>query len=161
LLTSGTILGCRWRITYDKTDEGRIQARLFANPAGDGGKGNVDILLNMIFHRLEPFKTELEWSYVVISGEPARADRVIDSSNAAFRSLLKKAQFDKSTPEKMGGTTGSASGPASGIAGMTIAETNDLSASETSTEEPKKCSKCGKSLEPGFAFCIYCGAAIV
>ena len=96
ILASESIVGCRWRITYDRTDEGRMQARLYGKPVG--GEGSVDILLNMIFHRLEPFKTELEWSYVVMSGQAASADRVVDSSNAAFRSALRAAQFHKSSP---------------------------------------------------------------
>ena len=73
-----------------------MQARLFGNPVG--GEGSVDILLNMIFHKLEPFKTELEWSYVVMSGQETSADRVVDSSNAAFRAGLRSAQFHKSSP---------------------------------------------------------------
>ncbi|MBU6450543.1 MAG: hypothetical protein KGS72_02110 [Cyanobacteria bacterium REEB67] len=98
VLADELIVGCRWRITYDRGEEGRIQARLYGKPVG--GEGSVDILMNMLFHRLEPSKTELEWSYVVMSGQPVSADRVIDSTNAALRTALDlKAGKIKAPPE--------------------------------------------------------------
>ncbi|MBS1989034.1 MAG: zinc ribbon domain-containing protein [Cyanobacteria bacterium SZAS LIN-3] len=175
ILTNESIVGCRWRITYDRTEEGRIQARLFGNPVG--GEGSVDILLNMIFHKLEPFKTELEWSYVVMAGQEATADRVVDSSNAAFKSSLRAAQFQKSSPaEKLlssvtsapvvgpGETEGevtpgnSAASPDAATARSPV--NGEASGGDGHNEVSKSCFNCHKAIEPGFAFCIYCGASV-
>jgi len=178
ILTSEPIVGCRWRITYDRTEEGRMQARLFGSPVG--GEGSVDILLNMIFHKLEPFKTEMEWSYVVMSGQAQSADRVVDSSNAAFRAGLRSAQFHKSSPaEKLLSSVTSAPivGP-----GEVAARDQATPEAETETREEstpaqapknghngaphasadgvKSCFNCHKAIESGFTFCIYCGASV-
>jgi hypothetical protein len=178
ILKNEQIVGCRWRITNDSTDEGRMQARLYGSPAG--GEGSVDILLNMIFHRLEPLKTELEWSFVVMSGQAASADRVVDSSNAAFRSALRAAQFHKSSPaEKLlssvtsapvvgpGMTGTSQSEPGEAVAGTQFeakaaaSPTNgDIAGHNGHGDAAKSCSSCRKAIEPGFAFCIYCGATV-
>jgi hypothetical protein len=178
ILSSVPIVGCRWRITYDRTEEGRMQARLFGNPVG--GEGSVDILLNMIFHRLEPSKTELEWSYVVMSGQETSADRVVDSSNAAFRSALRSAQFQKSSPaEKLLSSVTSApivgpgevaareaqvveaEGITPGEGSVVMVPTNgDVAAGNGHGDSVKSCFNCHKSIEPGFAFCIYCGASV-
>jgi hypothetical protein len=127
VLANEAIVGCRWRITYDKPDETRIQARLFGNPVGV--EGSVDILVNMLFHRLEPSKTELEWSFVVMSGKALSADRVIDATNAAIRIAL---------------------GLSSKRFGDTI--------SGAGADGDKQCLSCGKTLVSDFSFCIYCGA---
>jgi len=182
ILTNESIVGCRWRVTYDRTEEGRIQARLFGKPVG--GEGNVDILLNMIFHRLEPFKTELEWSYVVMSGQAATADRVVDSSNAAFKSSLRLAQFHKSSPaEKLLSSVTSApvvragqtdlpteEQPAEGESAVAEAAEPEAAAAPNNgdsvsgngngEETVKSCFNCHKGIEPGFTFCIYCGSSV-
>jgi hypothetical protein len=182
ILTSDPIVGCRWRITYDRTEEGRMQARLFGNPVG--GEGSVDILLNMIFHKLEPFKTELEWSYVVMSGQAASADRVVDSSNAAFRAALRSAQFHKSSPaekllssvtsapvvgpgevaereaepaeKQIGGASGTEGAPAPAQA----QPNGNTGAPHSNGDGVKTCFNCRKVIESGFTFCIYCGASV-
>lgn len=95
ILTDTNFLGCRYRITYDRMDEGRIQARLYGNPKGEGAEADgvaIDILLNMLFHRLESAKTEVEWSYVVMSAQTKNAMAVVASCNAAFRNALSAAQ---------------------------------------------------------------------
>ncbi len=176
ILTSEPIVGCRWRITYDRTEEGRMQARLFGSPVG--GEGSVDILLNMIFHKLEPFKTEMEWSYVVMSGQAQSADRVVDSSNAAFRAGLRSAQFHKSSPaEKLLSSVTSApivgpgevaareQAPAEGEARgestpAAAAKNDDNGAPRLSVDNVKSCFNCHKAIESGFTFCIYCGASV-
>jgi hypothetical protein len=176
ILTNEPIVGCRWRVTNDSTDEGRMQARLYGSPVG--GEGSVDILLNMIFHRLEPFKTELEWSYVVMSGQAASADRVVDSSNAAFRTSLRSAQFHKSSPaEKLLSSVTSAPvvGPgevaasqldpgqaeAECEANAQVLEANgDKAHGNGQGEAGKSCFNCHKAIEQGFTFCIYCGASV-
>ena len=48
--------GCRWRLTYDKSNEGRIQARVYGKPASGTGSEKIDILMNMLLHKLEPKK---------------------------------------------------------------------------------------------------------
>ena len=181
ILTNETIVGCRWRVTYDRTEEGRIQARLFGNPVG--GEGSVDVLLNMIFHRLEPFKTELEWSYVVMAGQAATADRVVDSSNAAFKSSLRAAQFHKSSPaEKLLSSVTSAPVVRAGQTDVVSEEKSsegEAAVTEQTVQEAaqapanggapagngqgetvKGCFNCHKAIEPGFTFCIYCGSSV-
>lgn len=98
ILTDTNFLGCRYRITYDRMDEGRIQARLYGNPKGDGAEADgvaIDILLNMLFHRLESAKTEVEWSYVVMSAQTKNAMGVVASCNSAFRNALSAAQSSR------------------------------------------------------------------
>ena len=73
--------GCRWRLTYYKSNEGRIQARVYGKPASGTGSEKIDILMNMLLHKLEPQKTELEWSYVVMGGDPKDADDFIAACN--------------------------------------------------------------------------------
>jgi hypothetical protein len=48
----------------------------------------VDILLNMLFHRHEAKKTEVEWSYVVMSKDNAHSGIIVSQTNAAFREAL-------------------------------------------------------------------------
>lgn len=86
--------GCAFRVTYDKVDEGRIQARLYGTPAG--ADKPVDVLVNMLFHRLEPNKTEVEWSYVVMSRQSSYSDNVVQSCNEAIRAALKAASEENS-----------------------------------------------------------------
>lgn len=73
--------GCRWRLTYDKAGEGRIQARVYGKPAQAAGGEKIDVLMNMLLHRLEPQKTEIEWSYVVMGGDAEDADAFIATCN--------------------------------------------------------------------------------
>ncbi|CAN5399222.1 hypothetical protein BH11CYA1_BH11CYA1_04240 [soil metagenome] len=82
------LLGCRWRITYDRAGEGRLQARVYGTPTGSTGKQPVDILLNMLFHKLDSSTTEVEWSYVVMSGKSEDADLLVDESNRSFAESL-------------------------------------------------------------------------
>lgn len=98
ILTDTSFLGCRYRITYDRMDEGRIQARLYGNPKGEGAEADgvaIDILLNMLFHRLESAKTEVEWSYVVMSAQTKNALAVVANCNASFRTSLAVAQSSR------------------------------------------------------------------
>lgn len=98
ILTDTSFLGCRYRITYDRMDEGRIQARLYGNPKGEGAEADgvaIDILLNMLFHRLESAKTEVEWSYVVMSAQTKNALAVVANCNASFRAALAGAQSSR------------------------------------------------------------------
>ncbi|MBI5174693.1 MAG: hypothetical protein SFV17_23870 [Candidatus Obscuribacter sp.] len=107
VLTRESFLGCRYRITYDRMDEGRIQARLYGVPKFSGGADQgevkaVDVLLNMLFHRLESDKTEVEWSYVVMSSRSPAAFSVVEACNKAFRDGLKSAQSARqSTAEQL------------------------------------------------------------
>lgn len=107
VLTRESFLGCRYRITYDRMDEGRIQARLYGMPKLSGTTGEtevkaVDVLLNMLFHRLESDKTEVEWSYVVMSSRSPAAFSVVEACNKAFRDGLKSAQsVRQSTAEQL------------------------------------------------------------
>lgn len=107
VLTRESFLGCRYRITYDRMDEGRIQARLYGMPRLSGTTGDaevkaVDVLLNMLFHRLESDKTEVEWSYVVMSSNSPAAFAVVEAGNKAFRDGLKSAQIARqSTAEQL------------------------------------------------------------
>lgn len=86
---------CAFRITYDKVDEGRIQARLYGTPTG--AEKPVDVLVNMLFHRLEPSKTEVEWSYVVMSKHSTYSDTVVESCNEAIRQALNEAAESRSS----------------------------------------------------------------
>lgn len=95
ILTDSPFLGCRYRITYDRMDEGRIQARLYGMPRGEGVESDdvaVDVLLNMLFHRLDSAKTEIEWSFVVMSRQTNNAMQIVSLCNQAFRSGLGSAQ---------------------------------------------------------------------
>jgi hypothetical protein len=87
-ILQGQLIGCRWRITYDRAGEGRLQARVYGTPTGSTGKQPVDILLNMLFHKLDASTTELEWSYVVMSGKPEDADLLVNESNRCFLESL-------------------------------------------------------------------------
>lgn len=92
ILAEKALLNCRWRITYDRAGEGRLQARVYGTPIGATGSEPVDILLNMLFHRLEARATELEWSYVVMSGKAEDADLLVDESNRHFLQSLTDGQ---------------------------------------------------------------------
>lgn len=100
VLTDQAFLNCKFRITYDRMDEGRIQARLYGKPKSDdpalvepgSDPAMVDILLNMLFHRHEDKKTEVEWSYVVMSKDNAHSGIIVSQTNAAFRAALSAAQ---------------------------------------------------------------------
>lgn len=103
VLTKQDFLGCRYRVTYDRVDEGRIQARLYGQPKGlEDSKGTADVLLNMLFHRLESNKTEVEWSFVVMASGGSAAQTIVSLSNSAFRYGLRAAQNSRqSTAEQV------------------------------------------------------------
>lgn len=103
VLTKQDFLGCRYRVTYDRVDEGRIQARLYGQPKGlEDSKGAADVLLNMLFHRLESNKTEVEWSFVVMASGGSAAQTIVSLSNSAFRYGLRAAQNSRqSTAEQV------------------------------------------------------------
>lgn len=92
-ILQGPLVGCRWRITYDRAGEGRLQARVYGTPTEATGKQPVDILLNMLFHKLDANTTELEWSYVVMSGKSEDADLLINESNSCFLAALAQEQI--------------------------------------------------------------------
>ena len=94
VVLQGPILGCRWRITYDRAGEGRLQARVYGTPLAATGNQPVDILLNMLFHKLDSHTTELEWSYVVMSGKSEDADLLVDESNRCFISTLSEQAIE-------------------------------------------------------------------
>ena len=92
-ILQGPLIGCLWRITYDRAGEGRLQARVYGTPTEATGKQPVDILLNMLFHKLDANTTELEWSYVVMSGKSEDADLLINESNSCFLAALAQEQI--------------------------------------------------------------------
>ncbi len=100
VLNDQAFLFCRFRVTYDRMDEGRIQARLYGKPKTDDvtivepgtDPPMVDVLLNMLFHRHEDKKTEVEWSYVVMSKDNAQSSAIVSQTNAAFRAALTALQ---------------------------------------------------------------------
>ncbi len=92
ILSQVAVVGCRWRITYDRAGEGRLQARVYGTPTGATGSEPVDILLNMLFHKIEAKLTELEWSYVVMSGKSEDADLLVNESNRSFKESLSSGQ---------------------------------------------------------------------
>jgi len=99
ILSQQAVIGCRWRITYDRAGEGRLQARVYGTPTGAVGSEPVDILLNMLFHKIESKLTELEWSYVVMSGKSEDADLLVHESNRCFRESLSGGQGERATAQ--------------------------------------------------------------
>lgn len=93
-ILQGPLLGCHWRVTYDRAGEGRLQARVYGTPTEATGKQPVDILLNMLFHKLDANATELEWSYVVMSGKSEDADLLVNESNRCFLAALAQEQIE-------------------------------------------------------------------
>lgn len=93
-ILQGPLIGCRWRITYDRAGEGRLQARVYGTPTDSTGKQPVDILLNMLFHKLDGNTTELEWSYVVMSGKSEDADLLVNESNRCFLAALTQESIE-------------------------------------------------------------------
>lgn len=146
ILSDCDILGCRWRSTYDRPGEGRIQARLYGLPVGASGNQPVDILLNMLFHKLEVEKTEVEWSYVVMSGKAQDADLVVSTSNASFKDKLKQCQKNSAEPS---------------VAKRVLADKSNTNLSAANSgEEAKTCFNCHKQVGDNLSFCEHCGSSL-
>lgn len=148
IINQQAIVGCRWRSTYDRPGEGRIQARLYGTPTGASGKEPVDILLNMLFHKLEQEKTEVEWSYVVMSGKSEDADLIVKGSNATFKDSLKQCQKNSSSPSVAKRVLADKS--ATNI--DAVAATGSVTGSDT-------CFNCQKPIQANLGFCQNCGAS--
>lgn len=152
ILTDTNFLGCRYRITYDRMDEGRIQARLYGNPKGDGAEADgvaIDILLNMLFHRLESAKTEVEWSYVVMSAQTKNAMAVVASCNSAFRNALSAAQSSRQSmaEQMLSKSNAAASEQATSLSGVEyVGETFEESFNGSSNVESPNSEKSGEEI---------------
>lgn len=108
----------------------------------------VDILLNMLFHKLEQEKTEVEWSYVVMSGKSEDADLIVKGSNATFKDSLKQCQKNSSSPSVAKRVLADKS--ATNI--DAVAATGSVTGSDT-------CFNCQKPIQANLGFCQNCGAS--
>ncbi len=149
ILAEQAMAGCRWRSTYDRPGEGRIQARLYGTPAGAQGNQPVDILLNMLFHRLEAEKTEVEWSYVVMSGKSEDADLIVATSNSTFKEKLKQCQKNSAPPS---------------VTKRVLADKSSTSMQSVAADGGvlalKTCFNCHKPIEENLTFCQNCGSSL-